>query len=54
MQRGIAIDLAAPDLGIGDQPVSAVAVLLRDERSVRLPLCPKARPALHGNLHGNR
>ena len=28
---GIALDLAAPDLGIGDQAVSAVAVLLRDE-----------------------
>ncbi|MGY8707500.1 NAD(P)-dependent oxidoreductase [Bradyrhizobium sp. 18BD] len=28
---GVALDLAAPDLGIGDQAVSAVAVLLRDE-----------------------
>lgn len=29
--RAMALDLAAPDLGIGDEAVSAVAVLLRDE-----------------------
>ena len=28
---GMSLDLAAHDLGIGDRPVSAVAVLLRDE-----------------------
>ncbi|MCK1446741.1 MULTISPECIES: hypothetical protein [unclassified Bradyrhizobium] len=28
---GVALDLAAPDVGIGDQEVCAVAVLLRDE-----------------------
>ena len=30
--EGVATDLAAPDLGLGDRPVSAVAVLFTDQR----------------------
>ncbi len=30
--EGVAINLAAPDLGLGDRPVSAVAVLFTDQR----------------------
>jgi hypothetical protein len=34
--EGVAIDLASPDLGLGNRPVSVVAVFFTDERIARL------------------
>jgi hypothetical protein len=47
--QGVAIDLAADDLGLGEQPVSAVAVLLTDERVAALAFA-QARGVPHVSI----
>ncbi len=34
--EGVALDLAAPDLGLGDRPLAAVAIFLKDDRLAAL------------------
>lgn len=41
--EGVALDLRAPDLGLGDRPVSAVAVLFTDERVAGLRFAQSRR-----------
>ena len=47
--EGVALDLTAEDLGLGPRPVSAVAVLLRDERRAALRFA-RARGVPHVSI----
>ena len=49
--RGVALDLAADDLGLGEQAVSAVAVLPKDDRIAGLRFA-QARGVPHLNISG--